>query len=193
MQKKKKPDKRLSVILAASELFSQNSFHDVKLEDIAEKAGVGKGTIYTYFSSKDDLFVQCLLHDAPAYEERIEAIIGRKEPFADSLRQLVAAKYESFRVKGPLVKQIMILGPQLKIKEEEFKHLIGLAKKSVLRMGRFFQRAIDSGILDSHLSAGQMAIVFDKIFDLNLTFSFFNEPTIDQEQICQSAAVPGCR
>lgn len=67
---RKKTDRRLAVLEAATVLFSEKSFHDVKLDEVAVAADVGKGTIYTYFRSKEELFVQCLVHDAPVYEER---------------------------------------------------------------------------------------------------------------------------
>ncbi len=60
---RKKPDRKLAVLEAATILFSEKSFHDVKLDEVAVAADVGKGTIYTYFRSKEELFVQCLVHE----------------------------------------------------------------------------------------------------------------------------------
>ncbi len=183
---KKKPDKMLGLLEAATALFSEKSFHDVKLEAVAERVGVGKGTIYTYFKSKDELFVQCLIHDAPVIEQKIEDIIGAGESFPQTLEKLIAVKYENIKEKGPLVHQLMTLGPQLKLGEAEYQRLTGRFRKSVARMAVFFQKAIDSGILASHLTAGQMAIIFDKIFELNMTFSFFKEPLMQQDSLCKS-------
>jgi TetR/AcrR family fatty acid metabolism transcriptional regulator len=44
------------ILRAASELFARNGFHETTLDDIARYAELGKGTIYNYFSSKEDLF-----------------------------------------------------------------------------------------------------------------------------------------
>lgn len=44
------------ILLAAAEVFSQKGFAEATMEEIAEKADFGKGTIYNYFSSKQDLF-----------------------------------------------------------------------------------------------------------------------------------------
>ncbi|MDW7651305.1 MAG: TetR/AcrR family transcriptional regulator [Bacillota bacterium] len=49
-------DKKRRILEAAMDDFGKYPFHQVKIEDIAEKAGVGKGTIYEYFRSKDELF-----------------------------------------------------------------------------------------------------------------------------------------
>ena len=41
---------------AAGRLFGAQRFHEVRMEDIAAEAEVGKGTIYRYFNDKEDLF-----------------------------------------------------------------------------------------------------------------------------------------
>ena len=53
----KKPDKRGDIIQAALELIAAQGFHGAPMSEIAAKAGVAAGTIYRYFSSKDDLIV----------------------------------------------------------------------------------------------------------------------------------------
>jgi len=40
-----------------SKVFSEKGFHGATVEEVAEVAGVGKGTVYLYFGSKTDLFV----------------------------------------------------------------------------------------------------------------------------------------
>jgi TetR/AcrR family fatty acid metabolism transcriptional regulator len=53
-----KPDdaKRSSILQAAARLFASRQFHEVKLDDVALEAKVGKGTLYIYFRSKEALF-----------------------------------------------------------------------------------------------------------------------------------------
>lgn len=55
--KDKKVAKREQLILAAVRVFSKNGYHETKMQDIATEAGIGKGTIYEYFKTKDDLFL----------------------------------------------------------------------------------------------------------------------------------------
>lgn len=57
MNRQDKHDLRREAILdAALELFSDNGFAATRMEDIARKAGVAKGTIYLYFKDKSGLF-----------------------------------------------------------------------------------------------------------------------------------------
>ena len=52
-----KEKKRLVIIEAAIRVFARLGFANTKMLHIAEAAGIGKGTIYEYFKSKDELFV----------------------------------------------------------------------------------------------------------------------------------------
>ena len=53
-------EKRLEILTAAMRIMHQEGFEGFKMEDIAKEAGVGKGTIYEYFESKNDLFLEML-------------------------------------------------------------------------------------------------------------------------------------
>ena len=53
--------RKLAILRAGLEVFAENGFAAARLEDVAEKAGVGKGTIYLFFRDKEDLFEQIVL------------------------------------------------------------------------------------------------------------------------------------
>jgi len=51
-------NKLKQIMLVVEKLATNRRFHEITLDEIAEAAGVGKGTIYRYFADKDDLFFQ---------------------------------------------------------------------------------------------------------------------------------------
>ncbi len=53
----KKKDKDMRILTAAFDLFSEKGYNNTKIMDIAVKAGIGKGTIYEYYDSKEDIFI----------------------------------------------------------------------------------------------------------------------------------------
>jgi AcrR family transcriptional regulator len=59
-----RPDekKRQKITATAAKLFATRPFHEVRLDDVAAAAQVGKGTLYIYFKSKEDLY-RSLIHD----------------------------------------------------------------------------------------------------------------------------------
>ncbi len=50
-----KQDKRTIILESTLELLSENGFHGTPISTIAERAGVGAGTIYRYFQNKEEL------------------------------------------------------------------------------------------------------------------------------------------
>lgn len=70
-------------------LFSEKGFHDTTIQEIAEEAGLGKGTIYWYWDSKEDLafsLVEDMLSDFLGLIREAEF---RDLPFSDNMRQLI--------------------------------------------------------------------------------------------------------
>ena len=51
---------------AALTLFVEKGFAATRAEEVAKLAGVSKGTLFLYFSSKEELFKACLLYTSPS-------------------------------------------------------------------------------------------------------------------------------
>jgi AcrR family transcriptional regulator len=49
--------KKDRVLTAATDLFAERGFHRAEMDEIARRAGISKGSLYNYFTSKDDLFL----------------------------------------------------------------------------------------------------------------------------------------
>lgn len=68
------------ILEAAARLLRQKSFKDLSMEELAEEAGVAKGTLYLYFRSKGDIYLPLLLQKLNAFAKLVtevgEAIPG---------------------------------------------------------------------------------------------------------------------
>ncbi|HEY3172106.1 MAG TPA: TetR/AcrR family transcriptional regulator [Thermoanaerobaculia bacterium] len=62
MPRIKTQDKEQAILEAAAGVFSGKQFHEVLIDEVAARAHVGKGTIYRYFQTKEDLFFATILH-----------------------------------------------------------------------------------------------------------------------------------
>lgn len=67
-----KQSKREHLIASAIDVFSRKGFHDAKMQDIATAADVGKGTLYEYFATKDELFLAVYRQWMDEYEAAME-------------------------------------------------------------------------------------------------------------------------
>lgn len=87
-----KTDKRSNIVRAALELIAEHGFHGCPMTMIAERAGVGSGTIYRYFESKDELIV---------------ALYGEVE------RETINALKEEYSEEKPLKERFLHLGTMM--------------------------------------------------------------------------------
>ena len=67
-------EKHQAIIQAASDVFGEVGFAKARIEDIAKRASVGKGTVYEYFSSKEQLLLECCMGVCQQNEQKIAAI-----------------------------------------------------------------------------------------------------------------------
>lgn len=77
--------KRAAILNAADGVFKNRRFDEVKLDEIAAAAGVGKGTLYLYFTNKEDLFAQMAVEGLDEMAGRIREITAMPTPYKERL------------------------------------------------------------------------------------------------------------
>ena len=73
-------DRPEQIIKAALQVFGERGLANARLQDIAERAGVSKGTIYLYFTDKEELFREMVRKTAVAAIERAEQVVSLGTP-----------------------------------------------------------------------------------------------------------------
>lgn len=68
--------RRNEILAAALGCFTRSGFHTTTMADVAEEAGVSKGTPYLYFPSKESLYIALYEEWDCALDERIESAIA---------------------------------------------------------------------------------------------------------------------
>ncbi len=71
---------RKRIIAAALDVFSRNGYHEARMDEIAEKASVSKGTLYNQFKSKEDLFRGIAEYLLKEETEKRGILLGDSEP-----------------------------------------------------------------------------------------------------------------
>ncbi|MDQ2086242.1 TetR/AcrR family transcriptional regulator [Herbivorax sp. ANBcel31] len=72
LRSEKKKVIREKILKAASELLLINGYENTTTDQIAEKAGIGVGTLYNYFKSKADIFIEVFAEEFEDDENIIE-------------------------------------------------------------------------------------------------------------------------
>lgn len=98
--------KRQALIEAAIAVFALTGFHATKMREIADKAGVGKATIYEYFTTKEELFLAAYDHWMSAFERCIEQKLSSAEDLlsqADAVRDAAVEYYQQHAADAPIL------------------------------------------------------------------------------------------
>lgn len=64
-------DKKVDILNSGRKLFYSKGFKYTKVSDIAKMAGVGVGTFYNYYSSKEELFLEIYIKESEDIKKRI--------------------------------------------------------------------------------------------------------------------------
>lgn len=98
--------KRADLIKHAADAFARTGYHATKMQAIATQADVGKGTIYEYFRTKEELFLA--IYDAwmTEYENTVAQRVGAAADAmakVDAIRDSAVEFYESRAEQAPLL------------------------------------------------------------------------------------------
>lgn len=94
MARKRVGNKRKRIIDAAARYFGEKGYHNTTTSEIAEAAGVAAGTIYIYFSSKEELLVAVFEEFLGTNMERLREGVEREQTPEAKLRRLMALGLE---------------------------------------------------------------------------------------------------
>jgi AcrR family transcriptional regulator len=88
--RRRKDDRPAEILSAALASFAERGFAATRLDDVAARAGITKGTLYLYFRSKEDLFEAVVRQELVPNIERAEAMVADSTvPTLVLLEQLV--------------------------------------------------------------------------------------------------------
>jgi len=82
---KSKNERELKIVKAAFDIFQLNGYHNAKMKDIADKAGIGKGTLYEYFTSKKELFENSMIYSMEIGFVGIKEIVEKDLNFKEKI------------------------------------------------------------------------------------------------------------
>jgi len=85
-----KEKKRKEILLAALSEFSEKGFSKATIQNIADKAGIGKGTIYEYFKNKNEIIDSSFRYFQKDLEVDLETLLLSKENGFGKLKNIIS-------------------------------------------------------------------------------------------------------
>lgn len=93
-REKKKQQTRARILTAAMKLFARNGFSRTSVESLAREAGVGKGTIYGYFKTKEEILLAFCEEELEFVYERLSRNTNHTVSLLEQLLNLYMGLFE---------------------------------------------------------------------------------------------------
>jgi AcrR family transcriptional regulator len=91
-----KEEKKKEIFSAAAAVFAENGFSGTRMEDVARRADMGKGTLYEYFKSKDDLFFALYQNLLEEFHRKIYSVLSPEQKPSESIAALLNETLKAF-------------------------------------------------------------------------------------------------
>lgn len=132
---------RERVLEAALGVFSEKGFHVATMDEVAERAGVGKGTLYRHFANKETLFNELVRQRLEELEGKARAILDGQDDVLTMITKYVRAYFEFFdhnqQLYRLIVQERLDVGVQVQdLYLKQVKRRIPVLKRKVFEAGR---------------------------------------------------------
>ncbi len=160
-RERKKAAIRARVIAEGIRLFSRHGIAKVTVEQVAEAADIGKGTIYNYFQTKEDIVVAYMVDVERRVQARHSRLTRSKKPLHSLLADFILLQ---FRHKESLREFVRVfLGHMFLHTEQFFPYMVEMQKVIDPPLETLFRSLQERGAIRPDVSLPDLIMVFKTI------------------------------
>jgi AcrR family transcriptional regulator len=154
----RREERRERIIRAARDVFSRKNYDEVTVADITAEAGIARGTLYLYFSGKENLFLEVIRDAVQRLRRRLgEALVDVDDPL-ERVRISVPVIFDACRREAGLYSTIFQRAVFLETgHEEEYDALYQPLAKD-------FQVTIEEGVRRGQFRTGDPEVISHGVF-----------------------------
>ena len=158
----KRERKKEKILEAAAELFSTKHYHEVMMDDVARLISVAKGTVYNYFTSKEELYFTIMHTRMENLLSTLKQKIESEQNSIDSLRAFVVHLY-MFMMKHR--KFFLIYQRETLNKQNSFcEEMLSLEKQMKQMIIQIISRGESEGVFRKVDEEFAISLIFGSIY-----------------------------
>ncbi|MFN8403353.1 MAG: TetR/AcrR family transcriptional regulator [Anaerolineales bacterium] len=178
-------ERKAQIINAAEDVFTQKGFNEARMDDIADKTGLSKGTLYLYFKSKDDLIIAILDRMFQREMKQMEGLDQADLSAADAIWKMTEAVTNNilgFVRLVPIVYQFLALAFRNKYVQKALKKYIN---QYIDMITPIIEQGIKSGEFRK-VNAREVAIAMSAIIEGTLLLWVYDRDLVEPEKHIRS-------
>jgi AcrR family transcriptional regulator len=191
---------RQEILKVALKLFSEKGFHNVSMHEIAEKSEFAVGTLYKFFSNKEDLYRALMLEASNVFHSSLMAALATSGSELEKIRACVEAKIKVFMDNLDYVRLYMAetQGVSFNVKTSLDPEIMDRYEKFLKQLARVFENGIkkrlfkkfEPYLLAVALDGISNALLFHHVeypgahpFDADLIINIFFQQVYEKEDL----------
>jgi len=135
------------ILTSAKELFIEKGYHDTSMSAIAKEAGLGKGTLYWHFDSKDDLFKKMITKEGRVILAEVKELSESNLPTEDILKKFIQIRV-SRMVKHRKASQMFMDNENFTNKEFK-KTMLGIYCSLIEELEKIINKGIEEDVFET--------------------------------------------
>lgn len=116
-REEKKATRRRAILQKARNIFLENGYAATTMSQVATEIGGSKGTLWSYFPTKEDLFTATIEDASMSFRIEIEESLNHKGKLSDNLRSFAVMFIEKVSTRDSIQLQRIIIGESARFPE----------------------------------------------------------------------------
>ncbi len=141
--------RRSQLLDGARRIFSRKGFYAATVDEIAESAGVAKGTVYLYFRSKEELYFAVMQHDLDELYAATVARLAESSGAHEKIRAYIKVRFDFAESRQEFLKLLHSEAATLMSTNQPLAHLIRVTYPERTRL-------LLKGVLEQAITRGEM-------------------------------------
>jgi AcrR family transcriptional regulator len=181
LTKEEMEERRREIAHAAADLILEKGFNETSVNQIAKAVGMGKSTLYDYFSNKDELFLYLL--DEPLLEvtHLVEAIIATEGNAAERLNRVMHMHLEVLLRNKAYLLKLTLEAQRLSAESQQHYQVKRYAYQDLIR------DLVEEGITEGSFRPVDSAMVMKSLLSIMSTVAFTSRPVGTREEMLDKA------
>ncbi|WOO37616.1 TetR/AcrR family transcriptional regulator [Anaerocolumna sp. AGMB13020] len=170
-------DRRQKVLEVAVDAFALNGYNATSINDIAKNAEISIGAMYSYFASKEDLFLTIINNAYFLMEEILNEVRKSSRDIYDCVERMLAASRE-FSLKYPKLNQLYLDLTTQALAPLSVRLSSKLERITPRMLCDFIEAGIEAGIVSNKIDKRVLAYCIDNIFmvyQFSLSSDYYKE------------------
>lgn len=185
ISKEKKEEIRSSIVAFATESFLENGYEKTSTKAIAKQVGIAEGTLFNYFKTKADLYMEVFAHELQLNEEHLTEPQSKDNRVSELISDYVKQLYSPM-LRYPKFMMREMIQVFLSISKKNFKKFEKLAMydfKYMEMTEKFIEKLIVKGVIQEGTDAKLLSdMIYGGVF-LEFTMYMYKDDMTKEEMI----------